>query len=85
MSIKVPGWVPPTLGLVSRVAPRAVARLVGQRVLRPRQNAPQGWEIEPLRVGEPAARVDFGAHGFDCCIDFVHCHEIAGSVFANPG
>jgi pimeloyl-ACP methyl ester carboxylesterase len=56
MTIKVPGWVPPTLGLVSRVAPKAVARVVGHRVLRPRQNLPQAWEIEPLRGDEPSAR-----------------------------
>lgn len=56
MSINVPKWVPPTLGFASRMAPATTARLVGQLVLRPRQNRPQAWETAPLAAAEAAPR-----------------------------
>ena len=85
MSIKVPRWVPPTLGLVSRVAPATTARLIGKLVLRPRQNRPQPWETDPLTPGEPAAREMTLANGLAAL-----CWEPAGSaaapwVFAQHG
>lgn len=56
MSLRIPGWVPPTLGLASRLAPALTGRFVAQVVLRPRQNPPQPWETAPLAEQEVAPR-----------------------------
>jgi len=55
VSLRIPRWVPPTLGFASRIAPGWTGRFVAQVVLRPRQNPPQPWEIAPLESGEPTA------------------------------
>jgi len=85
MSINVPKWVPPTLGFASRVAPATTARLVGQLVLRPRQNRPQAWETGPLDAGETAPRELTLANGLAALCWEPAAPDDAPWVFAQHG